>query len=285
MNFEVELGQVWQVGSHRIMCGDSTNPEQVKQLVGEARIALTFTSPPYADMRTYGGTSLSTLRLASFIYPACRFSTLIAVNLGLKFKNWEVVPYWDTYIQTAKKAGLKLLAWNVWNRMLSGSVNQQHKMFPIEHEFVFVFGKKPVVPNRVVAKKGEKKYKTDKQGRMLTHKRKANGTIEASPLGQLYENKPIGSVISEYPELGTHRQNHPAVMGINLALRYLEAVTQPASGVYDPFLGSGTTIEACERLGRVGYGMEIHPPYCSVALERLAKLGLEVKLAEVLRNG
>ena len=49
--------------------------------------------------------------------------------------------------------------------------------------------------------------------------------------------------------------------------------------VYDPFLGSGTTLVACEQTGRIGYGMEIEPKYCSVALERLTGMGLEARPA------
>jgi len=49
--------------------------------------------------------------------------------------------------------------------------------------------------------------------------------------------------------------------------------------VYDPFLGSGTTMVAAEQLGRICYGMEIEPKYVAVTLERMAGMGLEPKLA------
>jgi len=52
------------------------------------------------------------------------------------------------------------------------------------------------------------------------------------------------------------------------------------SDVYDPFLGSGTTMVAAEQLGRICYGMEIEPKYVAVALERMAGMGLEPKLVE-----
>jgi DNA modification methylase len=48
----------------------------------------------------------------------------------------------------------------------------------------------------------------------------------------------------------------------------------PEGDVCDPFLGSGTTIVACEQLGRVGYGMEIVPAYVAVSLQRLHDMGL-----------
>ena len=50
--------------------------------------------------------------------------------------------------------------------------------------------------------------------------------------------------------------------------------------VYDPFVGSGTTLIACERLGRKCRAVEISPAYVAVALERMAAMGLEPRLAE-----
>jgi DNA modification methylase len=48
--------------------------------------------------------------------------------------------------------------------------------------------------------------------------------------------------------------------------------------VYDPFCGSGTTLLACEQLGRIGFGVELDPRFCAVTLERLSKLGLKPKV-------
>ena len=59
----------------------------------------------------------------------------------------------------------------------------------------------------------------------------------------------------------------------------LDDVAKGSDAVFDPFVGSGTTLVACEQTGRVGYGMEIEPKYCAVTLERLMGMGLEAKLA------
>ncbi len=54
--------------------------------------------------------------------------------------------------------------------------------------------------------------------------------------------------------------------------------TDEGDVAFDPFLGSGTTLVACERLGRLGRGVEIEPKYVAVALERLSDMGLEPEL-------
>lgn len=50
---EVQRGQIWQLGQHRLMCGDSTNSHEVNRLFNGDKFSLCFTSPPYSDQRTY----------------------------------------------------------------------------------------------------------------------------------------------------------------------------------------------------------------------------------------
>lgn len=87
-----------------------------------------------------------------------------------------------------------------------------------------------------------------------------------------------GTLPNDYIHIGTERVEglgdlHPCPKPVSLFFHLIEHL---ASGVvYDPFLGSGTTMVACERLGRLGRGIEISPAYCAVALQRLADMGLD----------
>jgi DNA modification methylase len=71
---------------------------------------------------------------------------------------------------------------------------------------------------------------------------------------------------------------HPTTKPVELIARMIRNSSRPKEIVYDPFLGSGSTILAADQLDRVGYGVEIDPGYVAVALERLAHLGLSPKL-------
>jgi DNA modification methylase len=64
---------------------------------------------------------------------------------------------------------------------------------------------------------------------------------------------------------------HPAVFPVELASELLEAFSKRAESAYEPFLGSGSTLIACEKTNRKCYGMEIDPKYCDVILERWEK--------------
>lgn len=71
---------------------------------------------------------------------------------------------------------------------------------------------------------------------------------------------------------------HPTTKPIELITRMVANSSRVGELVYDPFLGSGSTVVAAHKLGRIGYGCEIDPAYLAVALERLALLGLKPEL-------
>jgi DNA modification methylase len=73
---------------------------------------------------------------------------------------------------------------------------------------------------------------------------------------------------------------HATTKPVELVERMIANSSRPTEGIYDPFCGSGTTLVACERLGRIGYGVEIDPAYAAVILERLSSLNLEPELVE-----
>ena len=136
-----KIGEIYQLGSHRVMCGDSTKVEDVEILMDCNKADLLFTSPPYSNMRDYGGDKdLSLDLLSQFIHVFKEYTDYQVINLGIQRKDGQINPYWDVYIGKAKDVGYKLLSWNVWNREEARTVSQACAMFPIQHEWLFVFG-------------------------------------------------------------------------------------------------------------------------------------------------
>ena len=83
--------------------------------------------------------------------------------------------------------------------------------------------------------------------------------------------------VFDYP-IGERDFGHPCPKPSSLWVAFLEDYTVDSAIVLDPFLGSGTTLVACERLNRIGRGVEISPAYCAVAIQRLVDMGLEAEL-------
>lgn len=259
----VELGDIYQLGEHRLMCGDSTDLGCVEKLMNGNKAELCFTSPPYADQRDYGGgKELCTKHLATFISTAKDMCSYFAVNLGYSRKEGEVSPYWDDYINEAKQCGLKLLSWNIWDKGECGSIGNQTAMFGITHEWIFVFGNKPKDLNLTVPNKsaGERANHTGN--------RQADGTIKKGKERTVADFSQLKTVYSCVAQKARDDIDHPARFPVEFAQGYIEAMTKGMYAVYEPFCGSGSTLIACEKTGRKCYGMELDPHYCSVIIKR-----------------
>ena len=236
---------------------------------------LLFTSPPYSDMREYnGGKDLSIDNLIDFIPTFLPFANYQVINLGIQRKDNEIVQYWDKYIQKAKDCGLKFLSWNVWNRNNASSIGNQTAIFPIWHEWLFVFGENKTELNRT------KKNKTP--GSKAGTNRQASGELIKGH-GVTQEFGKIGTVITTGVADG---KLHPAMFPVELPAEYIKALTDKNDIICEPFTGSGTTLIACEQLSRHCRGMELDERYCDVIVRRwvawMEKEGLEY---EVLLNG
>lgn len=257
-------GNLWILGEHRLLCGDSTKAEDVGRLMAGAKADLCFTSPPYADQRTYTGDGkLSTEHLAKFISAAAQSCDLFCVNLGVSRKDGRVNQYWNDYIEAAEASGRALVSWNVWDRSgEGGSIGNMTAPFPINHEWIFVFSRtSPNVRRTIPNKHGGKKV---------------GATIRAAD-STFAERE---SVVHEFGKLGTvlhcgvqrGQNEHPAMFPVALPASYIEACSDTGNSVYEPFCGSGSTLIAAEQLNRRCYGMEISPAYCDVIVKRWENL-------------
>lgn len=151
---KAKLGDIYQLGNHRLMCGSSTNENDVMKLLNGGKARILFTSPPYSDMREYeGGKDLEVSNISNFISTYRKYTDYQCVNLGIQRKNNEIYPYWDEYISKAKECGYKFLSWNVWDKKMCGSIGQQSAFIPIRHEWIFVFGTEVYEINKTWEKK------------------------------------------------------------------------------------------------------------------------------------
>jgi DNA modification methylase len=255
----VERGDIWQLGEHRLMCGDSTDAADVARLMDGNRAVFCFTSPPYSDQRDYnGGKDLSTGKLAKFLQAPC---DLFAVNLGMQRKDGEVFPYWDDYIYAAKQHGHKFLSWNIWDRGEAGSIGNQTAMFAISHEWVFIFGKKKDL-NKTIPNKSA--------GELANHtgNRQKDGKIKKGMDCVVSQFSQMKTVLNCSAEKARDNIDHPARFPVKFAEHYIEACSNIDDVVLEPFCGSGSTLIACEKTGRKCFGMELDKHYCSVIIER-----------------
>lgn len=257
---KTKTGDLYLLGDHRLLCGDSTKVEDVERLMDGSFSELLFTSPPYSDMRDYhGNKDLSINKLINFISVFTPFAENQIINLGLQRKNHEIVQYWDDYIKKAKECGYKFLSWNVWSREgMGGSISNMSAMFRMEHEWLFVFGKEPKKINNTV------KNKTHGKHTGITNRQK-DGTTKKAKHKIVKDFGRLSSVVSM---CYGHSTKHPAVFPVALPEEYIKALTIDKDIVTEPFCGSGSTMLACEKTNRRCYAMELDPIYCDVIIQR-----------------
>jgi DNA modification methylase len=273
LQVDVILGDLIEIGEHRLLCGDSTDSDQVAKLMNGEKAELLFTSPPYSDMREYNGEKdLSVDNLAEFIPTWAPFVEYQVVNLGIQRKDNDIVQYWDSYIDKAKKCGNKLLSWNTWVKPNASSLGQQTAMFPINIEFLFVFGNSFKELNRTIpCEQAGKEYTRQQRGK--------DGVINKGGKHKRNEFKKLHSAIFSNQETKPFG-NHPAPFPVELPSEYIKAITNENQVISEPFTGSGTTMVAAHQLKRKCYGMELDPKYCQVIIDRMQKLDptLSVKI-------
>lgn len=266
---DIVLGDLFEIGSHRLLCGDSTCSDGVGRLMNGEKAELLFTSPPYSDIRTYeGGKDLSIEKLVEFIPTFLPYAEYQVVNLGIKRENNEIVEYWQSYINKAKQCGYKFLSWNIWNRENSGfSMANITSMFAIQHEWIFVFGKSRKELNLTVENKNAGEFNDHSSNRQ------ANGDIKKGKDITIRTHRQLGTINTINNEQRREwTKYHPAIFPIELPSEYIKALTNENDLICEPFCGSGSTMVAAHQLNRKCYGMELSEKYCQVIIDRMRKL-------------
>ena len=243
---------------------------------------LLFTSPPYSDMRDYNGDKDVTVdKIARFITATADYAEYMVVNLGIQRKDKEIYPYWDEYIKVAHDNGLKLLGWNVWDKLTCGSIGMYKALVPIRHEWLFVFGRDTKDLNLTWEKKKSNIYANGRRQK----RRQKDGTFKESSMGitsnafkkmesviKIPDKETIDSVTEQFCENSSEVcSQHPAAFPVYLPAEYILAFTDEGDTVIEPFGGSGTTLITCEQLGRKCRCVELDEGYCDVIIDRWEK--------------
>lgn len=281
-------GQIWKIDSHKLMCGDSANRDDVLRFMGDERVDLLFTSPPYAQQRIYDVefskylNNWDGLMQAVFASIPSHDLTQILVNLCFFHSKNEWIVYWDKWIEWMRRQGWRRFGWYVWDKGYGAPRDWAGRLAP-SFEFIFHFNRHSIKPNKIIPTRtfGRKVHGTGsrKKDNSLPKKLSHDGLL-------VQPYKIIDSVIRAGKHQGRGVEvQHPAVFSVDLCQQIISSYSQPQQIVYDPFVGSGTTIMAAEQLSRKCYGMEISPSYVAVALERWSQAtGKTPELVEERRS-
>lgn len=246
---DIVLGDLIEIGEHRLLCGDSTDSDQVAKLMDGKKADMVFTDPPYgvsyegghnkkkrngiiAD--TLSGSDLSTLFQDS-INTACIYTQDYAPFYIWYSTNKSI----ETFIGLSNTP-ISVRAVIAWYKVKSGLGAFMAQYIPNYEPCIY----------------------GHKQGKSI---RWYGSTDEKSVWELKNDNK---------------NKLHPTQKPIELPERALKNSSKKGDVIYDAFLGSGSTMVASHQLNRKCYGMELDPKYCQVIIDRMLKLDetLEVKI-------
>jgi DNA modification methylase len=270
-------GDIWQLGPHRLICADSADVSAIERLMAGERAALCFTSPPYGNQRDYTNTIIDWDALMRGVFAQLPMAAngQVLVNLGLIHREQEVVPYWDGWLDWMRSQGWRRFAWYVWDQGPGLPGDWNGRLAPA-FEFVFHFNRKDSEarrPNKIVPciYAGRDTHLRG-DGTSAGGMRNKDGSKTAwNHVGQVtQETKIPDSVIRIMRHKGKIGVglDHPAVFPVALPQFVMEAYSDAGEIVFEPFCGSGTTILAAQRTGRVTRATEIAPEYVDVTIKR-----------------
>ncbi|WP_291998561.1 DNA modification methylase [Candidatus Accumulibacter sp. ACC012] len=280
-------GDVWALGQHRLICGDAADSAVITTLMAGDRARVCFTSPPYGNQRDYtsgGITDWDGLMRGVFVDLPMSDDGQVLVNLGLIHRDNEVSPYWDGWLAWMRTEGWRRFAWYVWDQG-PGMPGDWAGRFAPSFEFVFHFNHQSRKPNKIVPCKHAGQESHLRADGSSTAMRSKNGEVGGwTAAGQpTQDNRIPDSVIRVMRHKGKIGQDidHPAVFPIALPEFILEAYSDTGDLVFEPFCGSGTTMLAAQRTGRIARSVEIAPEYVDVAIKRFQQnfAGVPVTLA------
>jgi len=220
-----QLGEVYQLGRHRLMCGDSTKIDDVERLMDGKKADMVFTDPPYgysyeSNHQTKHEQLLNDDTFLDFLPLSTSFSQDNSAHYVCC--GWQTV---NTWRQMIEENGLKIKNMIVWKKN-NWSMGDLTGAYAGQYETI-----------------------------LFAHKGRV--TLENGRDRDVWEFDRVPPT------------DHPTMKPVSLVAR---AINNHLSNlILDPFLGSGSTLIACEQTNRTCYGMELDPKYCDVIRKRYHK--------------
>ena len=254
----------------KIHCGD--NCDLLGQLPREC-IDLVVTSPPYDDLRTYGGHSWDFFGVAWQLKRVLKPGGVIVWVVADATKDGSETGSSMEQALHFKRLGLNLHDTMVYQVAGTGAKGSNLAYWQ-SWEYCFVLSNgKPKAVNRIadVLNSGGGKLRSKFTAGHLD----AEGT-RTEREGVVNPEWSVRPNVWRYA-VGQDSTGHPAPFPLDLARDHIASWSNPGDLVLDPFSGSGTTAKAAKELGRKFLGLEINPEYCAIAERRIAQqvLGLE----------
>lgn len=244
-------GDIWHIGKHTVICGDSTDPETFTKLLGDTKVNLVCTDAPYfVELKNKSGTiandDLNDKQAYEFLMKVfTNFKNAMALDASIYefYATMKTRVFYDAF----EDAGFKVGAGLIWKKPRAPFMRTDWK-----------FNMEPII------------WGWRKDGKHIWYgDQKQTSVFEFDGIRD-----------SEKDGFG-----HPSSKPVPLIAYLIKQCTQSNGLVLDGFLGSASTLIACEQLDRICYGVELEPKFVDVAVKRYAQFKNSSFDIYVVRNG
>ena len=255
-------GEIWQLGEHRLLCGDSTDREALRELMAGEEADLLVTDPPYnvnyeGKAGKIANDNQEDGAFRKFLRDAFE-AALSVMKPGAAFYIWHADLEGYNFRGAIKEAGAQVRQCLVWNK---NALVLGHQDYQWKHE-----------PCLYGWKEGGNRYFTDsrKETTVFEDARPDFSKMKKEEMRALLEDifseKISTTVINEDKPLANDL--HPTMKPVKLMARLIRNSSREGERILDTFGGSGSTLIACEQLKRRCYICELDPHFCDVIIER-----------------
>ena len=266
---KTKTGDIFQLGEHRLMCGDSTKAEDVAKLMNGEQADLWLTDPPYnvdyvgktEDALTIQNDKMSNDEFHKFLLDAFTAANNV-MRSGCAFYIWFTTNEHINFETALNEVGLQVRQELVWNKnvMVLGRRDYQQKHEPCLYGW----------------KDGAAHYFIDVRTRTTVYSDEEEIDIDKLKKDEMKKllhdildnNTPTTVINCAKP---TRSADHPTMKPVRLFGYQMANSSLPGNIILDTFGGSGTTMIAAEQLGRKARLMELDPKYCDVIIARWEK--------------
>lgn len=237
-------GDLYALGKHRLLCGDATSLDDAQTLLGDDPVDMVFTDPPYNV--DYGNAKI----------PGHKIRTITGDKQGPE--EWREFCR-ALFTNLKARCGGDMYVWGA-----SGPEGMQMRLWLVEMgchwSATIIWNKQQMVLSPA---KYQRKYEPCFYGWF----EKSSFVGDRTQVEVWDVDRPHNSKL------------HPTMKPVELVAKAVRNSSVPGNIVFDPFLGSGSTLIACEQLDRCCYGLELEPAYCDVIVKRWEDLtGQKAKL-------
>lgn len=287
---ETKPGDIYELGAHRLICGDSTDQKVLAALTDGAEMDLILTDPPYnvdysekvkmlnkvdpakagRNTDVIANDKMNGAKFYAFLFDAFKAVFEVA-KPGAAAYIFHASMESVNFMQAFTAAGFKHASNLVWakNNIVLGMNDYHWKHEPIIYGW----------------KEGAAHYFTDSRAEntVIDDSPNINGMSKSelkAYIRELLQREPASTVI--YEDKPQRSADHPTMKPVKLVAYLIRNSSRTGENVIDPFGGSGSTLIACEQTSRRCFTAEISPKYCDLIIERWEKLtgGKAVKISD-----